>query len=138
MRLIAAVFEALSEFRDGCTRAQLEEVTGLDRDQVLLGLKGLRRRGVLEVTGTERQRSHYCLKSGSPPPTELRGGVRHEPSGGAPRSSRSYRPPDPPFFHPGLCDMVAHVPYGPPSLTSYAVATMSAAPCLLAETWRKR
>jgi len=137
MRLITTVYNALVEFRDGCTRRQLEEVTGLCKDEVHKGLNGLRRRHMLLILGGERERAHYRLKPGSAPPVEMRGGRRDDER---PQPAlivleaffdNGYRAAKPPSSRAA-----------PGALRTARRSSPAAAPvnstCLLAALWRKR
>ena len=137
MRLITTVYNALAEFRDGCTRKQLEDVTGLCKDEVHKGLLGLRRRRMLLILGDERERVHYRLKPGSAPPVDLRGG-RHDEEAAQPALifldtffDNGYRAAKPPSSRaaPGALRTTRR---------SLAAAAPVNSTCLLANVWRKR
>lgn len=73
MRLIDAVYDALRSFDRPCTRAELEAATGLGKDDVWNGLKGLLRRGVVCTDDAPRKRGLYALVPGAPRPEDRRG-----------------------------------------------------------------
>lgn len=73
VRLILVVYDALRTFDRPCTRAELEAETGLSKDDVWTGLKGLMRRRCLRIVGEPRQRTTFQLVTGATRPYDLRG-----------------------------------------------------------------
>lgn len=73
MHLILAVYDALRSYDRPCTRAEIENATSMEKDDVREGLRGLQRRGDLIVIGSERQRATYRLRTGAERPVDLRG-----------------------------------------------------------------
>ena len=61
MQLILQVFDALRTFDRPATRAELERESGLDKDAVWSGLRGLIRRGLVICAQEGRQRGMYML-----------------------------------------------------------------------------
>lgn len=75
MRLILTVYDALRTFDRPCTRAELEAVTGMTKDDVWRGLRGLMRRHCLHVVGEPRKRTTFRLLKDAKRPFDLRGVV---------------------------------------------------------------
>lgn len=73
MRLIHTVFDALRTFDRPCTRAEIEAATGLKKDDVWKGLKGLMRRRCLRIVGEPRRVTTFALAPGAMRPLDLRG-----------------------------------------------------------------
>jgi len=97
VRLIACVYDALRTVNRPCTRVEIEQVSGLDKDSVREGLDGLRRRQDLLIE-RDRRSNVYMLRPGAQRPVDLRG--RHTQSeqtreriSGARRGHRVARPP---------------------------------------------
>lgn len=145
MRNIDAVYNALRLHDHGCTAYELERATGLVRAEVKNGLLGLRRRRVLLIMGSERERARYRLKPGAQRPVDLRGGARHGESVDLCALERS------PLTVIGIDDLFdnGYRAARPPSHRSESGAlrgvkqSMSAgqrasSTCLLAQVWRKR
>lgn len=73
MRAVFKVFDALAAGPSPLTRAEIEAATDLVRDEVIEGLRSLRRRNLLVMHGQPRERVRYSLVSGAIRPTEGRG-----------------------------------------------------------------
>lgn len=72
-RLILAVFDALRSFDRPCTRSEIEREALLTRDEVRIGIDGLRRRHAVRMEGLPRQQATYRLVPGAERPEDRRG-----------------------------------------------------------------
>jgi hypothetical protein len=152
VRLIAAVFDALATFDRPCTRAELERESGLTKDQVHLGLRGLDRRHVLLVDGAARSRTVYQLLPGAQRPEDLRGKFARSDEfkalqSAARRGLHASRPATTAAVaaispHGGQYSPARPASHGaaPGALRTHApgVAAAPSAPLLLAQLWRRR
>lgn len=73
MRLIRLVFNALKTFDRPATRRELERESGLSKDEVHKGLKGLARRSLIIAEVLARRGGTYRLVPGAKMPEDLRG-----------------------------------------------------------------
>lgn len=149
MQLILAVYDALRSFDRPCTRAEIEREALLTRDEVRIGLDGLRRRHAIRMEGLPRQQATYRLVPGAERPEDLRGQyerseeqrrrMRHRASAPGVTGPRfamdgpaSYSPAAGPSRNamPGAARQVkGGISFGNAS---------SITPCALALSWRKR
>lgn len=146
MRLILAVFDALRTFDRPCTRAELQRESGLDKDEVHLGLRGLDRRHMLAVEGNPRSRGLYQLTPEAKRPEDLRGkyvrAAEHRAQASIAR--RAHRP-----ARPAMTAAVAALAPRAPAAGGCVRAVVRhgigltggntpIAPCALAQAWRRR
>jgi hypothetical protein len=163
MRLITKVFLALQSFDRPATRRELERESGLSKDDVRTGLKGLTRRSLIVAEVLPRRRGTYRLVPGAVMPEELRGKfIRdaafcerlrrahlgyHAASAPTPQpmhsapipqqasSSYSAASPPTPSNAPGGARLVVK---GMLEASAFGHSTAFPAACALAEVWKKR
>lgn len=79
--MILRVYAALRSFNRPATRREIERESGLSRDAVAAGLRGLDRPGrrlLVRVQVEPGLRGLYALVAGAPAPTDLRGRWLHD------------------------------------------------------------
>lgn len=164
MRLIKTVFAVLRTFDRPATRRELERESGLSKDDIWAGLKGLARRGLIVSEVMPRRRGAFRLVPGAAMPEDLRGKfvrtaafcerVRASQLGyhvaraptpqpmimqvEPPRASvgkYSVASPPAPSNAPGAARIIAK---GMLEVSRQGEATLFESPCALAEIWKKR
>ena len=168
MRLIRIVYSALRTFDRAATVRELQRESGLERDEVHKGLRGLVRRDLLIKDVAPRQLGTYRLVAGAELPQDLRGRFERDDEYRAKlrhahAAHRAARPPSsfintgPGVGHGGTRPPPASVHYraAAPMNTANASGALrvivkgvldigahtpgpSAPPCALAELWKER
>lgn len=146
MRLILAVYDALRSFDRPATRLELERESGLCKDDVHAGLRGLVRRGSVVKDVDGRRGGTYRLQPDAARPCDLRGNFPRGPEYRATLRAAYLRSvagavgadqrplAEIPAPAPGRARLVVK---GVLDLKAKRVER-EAAPCALAEFWRGR